>query len=124
MASALIPPPYSVANLTLAQARQETFAWREDSNVCHTPGELEDGMNAWISSMSFWVLWGFRTRETAVIRKPVDMSSNAIDKRLCELAQLCKLGMSLRGAKRVGTAKELLCSPAVVSDDKDAKRPQ
>ncbi len=37
----------------------------------------------------------------------VDMSPEAIDQRLRDVSQLYKLGMSIKGAKRVGKAKDL-----------------
>ena len=40
-------------------------------------------------------------------QREVDMSPAAIDRRLRDLQQLYKLGMSLKSARRVGKASEL-----------------
>jgi hypothetical protein len=39
--------------------------------------------------------------------KQIDMSAGAIDRRLRDLAQLHKLGMSVRDVKRIGKAEDL-----------------
>ena len=40
------------------------------------------------------------------MKRRVDMSSEAIDRRLRELAQLYKMGMSIRRARRIGPQKD------------------
>jgi hypothetical protein len=47
----------------------------------------------------------------------VDMSEEAIDRRLRELGQLYRLGMELRGARWLGTVEELARDAAAHPED-------
>ena len=44
---------------------------------------------------------------TAKIRSKVDMSPDAVDQRLRDVAQLYKLGVSLRDAELLGSVEEM-----------------
>lgn len=50
------------------------------------------------------------TNNTPNTSKKIDMSSAAIGRRLREVAQLYRLGMSLQKAKRLGKVKDLKSS--------------
>jgi len=56
--------------------------------------------------------------------KAVDMSSEAIDRRLRELGQLYELGMQIRGARWLGTLEEIAAAEAARKTGPDAGPPE
>jgi hypothetical protein len=54
--------------------------------------------------------------EPGAARRSCDMSPEAIDRRLREVGQLYRLGMSIRTARRVGTVREQSLQATVRTD--------
>jgi hypothetical protein len=51
--------------------------------------------------------------------KQVEMSPEAIDRRLLDLAQLYKLGMAIRNARRLGKVNEIRFGECLENQDKE-----
>ena len=58
------------------------------------------------------------------ITKQVDMSSAAIDRRLRELAQIYRLGMSLQKARRIGKVNDLRAKSETLDSSSLLQKPE
>jgi hypothetical protein len=62
-----------------------------------------------------------RVETSAPAARAVDMSPEAIDRRLRELGQLYELGLEIRGARWLGTVEEIARGQASPKSDLGAK---